>query len=79
MRAPLDLSIQPIKGEELIAGESYDTWICDECLCVIALDPRSNGANSHGTPNTLIRMLRSLAQLPGTVERAQEPVSAAGR
>ena len=56
MRAPLDLSIQPIKGEELIAGESYDTWICDECLCVIALDPRSNGANSHDMPNALIRI-----------------------
>ena len=56
MRAPIDVAIQPISAEDLFAAESYDTCICDECLCVIALDPRSNGANPHGTPNELIRI-----------------------
>ena len=56
MRVPLATLIEPIRTEDLIVGESYDTWICESCLMVIALDPRSQDANPNDMPDALIRI-----------------------
>jgi hypothetical protein len=56
MSPPPDGLIQPIKAQDLIAGESYDTWICAECLSVIALGRRSPDVNPHDMPDALIRI-----------------------
>jgi len=56
MSASSEVSFRPIKAEDLLAGESYDTWICDVCLAVIALALRSPDANPKDMPDALIQI-----------------------
>jgi hypothetical protein len=56
MSSSLNVLFRPLKAEDLIAGESYDTWICHECLSVIALAPRSEEADPYDMPDALIRI-----------------------
>jgi ribosomal protein L37E len=59
------VTIDPLRAADLIAGEFYDTWICEECLSVIALAPRAPGADSFDLPDGLIRIKCSHCGLPG--------------
>ena len=51
MSPPADVSIRPVQLEDVLVGESYVTWVCDDCLGVIALGSRSQGADPHVLPD----------------------------
>jgi hypothetical protein len=47
-------TIKPLASDEMIAGESYDSWLCSACGSVIALAARSPASDQRDLPNALI-------------------------
>jgi hypothetical protein len=50
------LSIKPLRSDELQAGASYDSWMCQRCAEVIALPRRPAQLDPLETPDAVIRL-----------------------
>jgi hypothetical protein len=48
------LSISALPPSALALGETYDSWLCEECGGVIALAPRAPSADPLDLPDALV-------------------------
>jgi rubrerythrin len=49
-------AIDPMRADELLAGETYDSWVCEVCRHVMALARREPGSDPNDMPDAMIRI-----------------------
>lgn len=47
-------ALSPMPTADLEAGGYYDTWVCEACLTIIAVAPRTPRADPQDMPDALI-------------------------